>query len=147
MRKVLHSLPKSFHPKVTARGVHQTALTAPKPSTKWHNHNALPEIVHHTAWYSAICDFMIKKNCTNHTTPSLYINVFIFLINKGSSSAQPEAEAADIDEDVDNYDDEGDDVPLAPTAPPGPLDQYQQLHAILTRMGTNMTVNQAHIEY
>ena len=53
----------------------------------------------------------------------------------------------DIDEDIYNYDDEGDDVPLAPTAPTGPLDQYQQLHAILRRMGTNMTVNQAHIEY
>ena len=37
--------------------------------------------MHHTAWYNAVCSFIIKKPHKLHrTAPSLYINMFIFLI-------------------------------------------------------------------
>ena len=58
------------------RGVHQTTQIAPKPPVKWHNNTAPQVTVHHTPWCSAVCGFIIRK--LHRTSPSLYINIFIF---------------------------------------------------------------------
>ena len=66
---------------ITRRGVYQIAQTAPKLSAKWYNRIASQVTMHHTAWCSVVCGFIIRKAYKPHrTASSIYINIFIFLI-------------------------------------------------------------------
>ena len=49
-----------------------------KPLAKWHNCTAPQVTVHRTAWYSAVCGFIIRKPNKLHR---FYILIYLFIFN------------------------------------------------------------------